>query len=194
MVQDVAVKWSNAIDTIQKTTATANFKSGMLDITTRAQNDPDYNNSDQYFKEIEKLKMDNLKGFLSKTAETQAAIEFGYDAKVGQIQIENLYKKKMIDVGQTSSLRIVDAEVANPTENSLINIKSELNKQVAAGIFDHKDAYMLERKANDDLGVNRINKDLYQAQTPEEVDAVTQRITSGAYEAGGVTASTSSGV
>ncbi len=186
-VQDASLKWINAVDTIQRTTAQANFKSGILDIQQRAQSDPNYNNSDQYFKEIEKLRRDSLKGFQSKTAETQTAIEFGYDAKVAQIQIDNLYKKKMIDVGQTSTMRMIDSEVNNPTDSSLTNIQNILNTQVQAGIFDHKDAYVLERKANDDLGVNRINKDLYQAQTPEEVDAVTQRITSGAYETGGVT-------
>lgn len=186
-VQETAVKWSNAVDTIQKTTASVNFKTGMLDILNRAQNDPNYNNSDQYFKEIEKLRTDSLKGFSSKIAESEAALEFGYDARVGQIQVDNLYKKKMIDVGQTNALKFIDLEVNNPTENSLQNIRKELSKQVAAGVFDQKAAYEYERKANDDLGVNLINKDLYLAETPEAVDEVTQKITSGQYERGGVT-------
>ena len=186
-IQDISLKWSNAVDTIQKTTSTANRKASFLDITTRATNDPNHNNAEQYYKEIDKSIVDNQKGFSSKTAETENLIEANYDAQVAKIQIQNLYKKKMIDVGQTSSLKIIDAEVNNPTENSLANIRRELNIQVQTGIFDHKDAYQLERKANDDLGVNRINKDLYLAQTPEQVDTVTQGITSGAYEKGGVT-------
>lgn len=186
-LQDAALKWGNAVDTIQKTTATANFKSGLLDITQRAQNDPEYNNSDQYFKEIDKLKTDNLKGFSSKAAEAEMAINFGYEAKVGQIQIQNLYKKKMIDVGQASTLKLIDSEVNNPNDSSLTNIQKLLNTQVASGLIGHEDAYKLLRKANEDLGVNRVNKDLYQAQTPEEVDAVTQKITDGSYEKGGVT-------
>ena len=198
-MQESALKWSNAVDTIQKTTATANFETGMADITARAQNDPNYNNSDQYLKEIEKLRKDSLRGFSSKTAETEAGIEFGYKSKVGQIQIDNLYKKKMIDVGQSSTLRLIDMESSNPNDKSFKNINDILygiggtpekpnpKSPVGAGIFSHEDAYMIERKANDDLGVNRINKDLYQAKTPEEVDAVTQKITSGAYETGGVT-------
>ena len=106
-VQDVSVKWSNAVDTIQKTAASANFKAGILDIETRATNDPNYNNSDQYFKEIEKLKTDNLKGFQSKTAETQAAIDFGLEGNIAKFRIENLYKKKMIDVGQASTPKLL---------------------------------------------------------------------------------------
>src|SRR3990167_6798887 len=142
---ETALKWSNTVDTIQKTTSSANFKSGMLDITQRAQADPNYNNSDQYYKEIEKLKMDNLKGFSSKTAQTQAAIEFGYEAKVGQIQIENLYKKKMIDVGQASTLRLLDLEAQNPSPNMEKNMHAIIGQQVQAGTIGNEAAYKLEK-------------------------------------------------
>jgi hypothetical protein len=37
--------------------------------------------------EIEKLKTDNLKGFTSKSAQSEMAIDFDYESKVGQIQI-----------------------------------------------------------------------------------------------------------
>lgn len=145
-VQNAALKWSNAVDTIQKTTASANFKSGVLDITSRAQNDPDYNNQDQYFKEIEKLRSDSLKGFSSKTAETEAAIDFGYESKVAQIQIQNLYKKKMVDVGQASTLKLLDMAANRPSENMEQSIADILGPQVQAGVFDHKTAYELQEK------------------------------------------------
>lgn len=186
-VQDTSIKWVNALDTVQKTTATANFRTGLAEIQQRAQNDPNYNNSDQYMKEIEKLRTDNLKGFASKTAETETALNFGYESKVAGIQIGNIYKKKMIDVGQASTLSLIDNETSNPTPNSLSNIKSLLNTQVQAGIIGHTAAYKLQEKANNDLGVNRISKDLNQAKTPEDVDAIKQAITSGGYEQGGVT-------
>lgn len=145
-VQDMTMKWSNAVDTIQKTTAKANFKTGMLDIMQRAENDPDYNNSDSYFKEIEKLKTNNLKGFSSKFAETESSIEFDYEAKVGRIQIENLYKKKMIDVGQASTMRLLDIEAKNPTPDMENRISSILSSQIQSGIIGHKDAYELQQK------------------------------------------------
>ena len=186
-VAEIGFKWQNAVNTVQKTTATNNFKLGMLDIQNRAANDPNYNNSDQYFKEIEKLKTDNLKGFSDKAVENEMASEFNYAGKVGQIQIDGLFKKKLIDVGQANTLKFIDTELNNPNDNSLSNIQNVLDQQVQSGIIDHKDAYQLFHKANEDLGVNLINRDLYLAQTPEQVDAVTQGITSGAYEKGGVT-------
>ena len=168
---DDAVKLANAWDTVQKTTATANFKTGMLDILQRAQNDPDYNNSDQYFKEIEKLKTDNLRGFVSKTAETETVLNFGYEANVAKIKIENLYKKKMIDVGQASTLKLIDAEVNNPNENSLGNIHTLLygadgtnekpmpGSQVGDGLIDRKDAYKLIQDSEQKLKYNSFLQD-----------------------------------
>lgn len=146
VVQDATLKWSNAVDMIQKTTATANFKTGMLDITNRAANDPDYNNSESYFKEIEKLKTDSLKGFSSKSAEAQAAIDFGYDGKVAQIQIQNLYKKKMIDVGQASTLKLLDMEAASGSEGLDERVRNVLAPQIQAGVISHEAAYKLEKE------------------------------------------------
>lgn len=186
-VQENSVKWSQAHDVIQKTVATANFKTGMADVIARASVDPGYNNSDQYFKEIEKLKTDNLKGFTSKVSESEMMANFGYESSVGKIQIQNLYRKKEIDLGQTAALQLIDKEINSPNKNSLGNIQALLNAQVSVGILDHKDAFQLLQKANQDLGVNQISKDLYLAQTPEQVDAISQAITSGAYEEGGVT-------
>lgn len=167
-IQEASIKWSNAVDTIQKTTAQANFKSGLLDIQNRAQNDPNYNNSGQYLREIEKLKTDNLKGFSSKSAETDAAIDFGYQSKVAQIQIENLYKKKMIDVGQASTLKLIDTEVNNPSESSIGNIQKILNTQVEAGILDHKDAYKLYEASEQKVKFNSFLKDFRSDPTAAE--------------------------
>lgn len=159
VVQDAALKWSNAVDTIQKTTATANFKSGMLDITSRAQNDPNYNNSEQYFKEIEKLKADSLKGFSSKAAEAEASINFDYDGKVGQIQIQNLYKKKMIEVGQISTMKLIDAEISNPNKDSFSEINRILNDQIKAGIYSREEAYKVYKASIKTIGAFDVAND-----------------------------------
>ncbi len=194
-VQDASLKWINAVDTIQKTSALANFKTGALDITQKANQAMAAAQTPDELKKItlehnqalEQLKQDNLQGFASKTAQTEASLSLGYETKVAQIGIDNLYKNKMIDAGQASTLQLIDGEINNPGPHSLSNIQKVLNAQVQAGIFDHKAAYEVLQRANKELGVNRVNKDLYQAQTPEQVDAVTQGLTSGGYEQGGVT-------
>lgn len=161
-LQDVSIKWMNAVDTIQETTANANFKIGMEDIKNRAQNDPNYNNSDQYFKEIEKLKSDNLKGFSSKSTANKMAINFGYEAKVGQIQIQNLYKKKMIDVGQVSADKLINSEIdyanENP-DNAFSNIKIILDKQVQAGIYSATEAQKKYKESVKTIGALIVSND-----------------------------------
>ena len=184
-VQDITMKWSNTVDTIQKTTAQANFKTGMLDIQNRAANDPDYNNSDSYFKEIEKLRKDSLKGFSSKLAETGAAIEFGYEAKVGQIQIDNLYKKKMIDVGQANSIKLLEL-ISKTPGTTPETITENVNNFVNAGLFSHKDGYEIEQKyvksskfnsflsdlgTDPDLAEKNLSKNTYGLDTEQIKDA-----------------------
>ena len=167
-VQDVSVKWANAVDTIQKTTARANFKSGLLDITNRAQNDPNYNNSEQYFSEIEKLKRNSLKGFSSKTAEIETAIEFDYEQKVAQIQIDNLYKKKMIDVGQASTMKLLDLEASSAAPDLEGRINAVLGPQIQAGIIGHEYAYKLQqeyiKKGKNNSFFSDMNTDLAVAE------------------------------
>ena len=145
-IQDITVKWSNAVNTIQKTTSEANFKIGMADILARAEADPDYNNSEKYIKELDKLKSDNTKGFTHKLAETEMAIDLGYQSKVAGIQVNNIYRKKMIDVGQVSALKLLDMEAANYSSETEDRIGQLLGKQVEAGIFSHEAAYKLQKE------------------------------------------------
>jgi len=153
------LEWIKAVDKIQKTTASSNFKTGLLDITNRAQSDPNYNNSEQYYREIEKLRSDSLKGFSSKVAEAEAAAEFNFESKVAQIQIENTYKKKMIDAGQTSSLKLIDLEINNPTEYSIENIQRELDGQVERGIFERRDALKILQNSEQKVKFNSFLRD-----------------------------------
>lgn len=145
-VQDSATKWGNAVDTIQTTAATANIKMGMADIQNRAANDPNYNNSDEYYKEIDNLVNKNSTGFASKLAESQFKSNAMLDGQIGKIQVENIYKKKLIDVGQASMFTLLDMEAKNPNPDMENRITSILDTQVKAGIIDRKDAYIQKEK------------------------------------------------
>ena len=184
---EIGLKLKASNDATQKLVASNNFKIGMLDISSRAENDPNYNNSAQYFKEIEKLKTDSLKGVSDPVLQQELGLDFNLGSKVGEIQVQSIFKKKGIDVAQAETLKAIDVEVNNPTENSLAKIQGVLDSQVSVGNIDHKDAYTLLQKANKDLGVNRVNDSIFNAKTSEEINAVRNAFTSGAYEKGGVT-------
>lgn len=158
-VVNIGLKWSNAVDTIQKTTAMNNFKTGMLDIEQRAQNDPNYNNSEQYFKEIEKLKSESLKGFSNKQVENEMAAEFNYHGKVGQIGIENTFKKKMIDVGRAGAKKSLDMLVENPNEYTENDIKENLRFWTDNLLFSQEEAQAMEEKYSNGAKFNSFLRD-----------------------------------
>lgn len=188
-VQDLAVKWSNAVDVIQETTATANHKGTILQTQNDFVNNPnatleDYNSA---LKSIDKSQETNLSQFTSQAAKSKASITLGYESQVAKIQIQNAYKKKMGDIGIAKDKELEDIEINNPTDSSMYNIKKSKNRLLQAGLIDHTTYVTGIERANKELGVNRISKDLFQSQTPEDIDSISQKITDGSYERGGVT-------
>ena len=177
-----AGKLLEAYKSTQKTVALTNNKSDILDIQQRAMGEVDPKKWKAYQSEIEKARIKHGEGLGAL-----ASKELNLDSKVASIQIDNIFQKKNLELDTIATKRAIELEVNNPAPGSLPKIKALLNEKVAAGLIDPSVAYAEEVKANANLGVNRISKDLYLAQTPEEVDAVTQGITSGAYEQGGVT-------
>lgn len=144
--QDIAVKWSNAVDTIQTTNASANMKSGLLDIFNRAEQEIDYNAGENYVKEVQKLKEESLKGFTNPAARKNAALAFDYEAQAATIKIQNFFKKKIIEAGQVAALRLIDLEISNymsaPDDKAKAQtasaIRSIVDAQIQAGIFGPK--------------------------------------------------------
>uniref|UniRef100_A0A6M3IVZ1 Uncharacterized protein n=1 Tax=viral metagenome TaxID=1070528 RepID=A0A6M3IVZ1_9ZZZZ len=153
-VLGITMQWANAMDTIQSTVAKANVKTSLVDIGNRAALDPDYNNLDKYLQEVENLKGQNLKGFQSKANEQQTSLEVGLDLQIAKLNLENIYKKKAIAVGQVKALELIDLEQSNyinsPDEQSKLDsagkIKGIIDKQVTAGIFGLKEGKELYDK------------------------------------------------
>lgn len=181
-VADLSVKMAEARKSTQKTVASVNSADAILDIHQRALVDPDPNKIKDYQADLEKSRNKNTEGL-----DDLATLQINHDYNVANIQLQNLFHKKNLELDTIATKRKIDQEINNPTIASLPRIKALLNEKIKKGLIDPSAAYAEEEKANRDLGVNRINKDLYQAKTPEDVDAVTQGITSGEYEKGGVT-------
>lgn len=187
VAQEATFKMAQAYSEAQKTQAELNQRTQIDDLLARAEADPDINGYDKYSQENEKIRKDSVSGFKNKFTQGEAAVKANYFSRTADTQLKSLYRKKMIDNQQMNTLMLIDKEINNPQPGSLESIKARLDAQKKLGFINDTDAYKLEQKANADLGVNQINKDLYQAQSPEQVEAVTQKITSGGYEQGGVT-------
>lgn len=146
-VAGIAMKWDNAVNTIQATTSKANSSSEILDLLNRADNEIDYNAYDKYVKELPGIKKNNLKGFSNKAVESQVALSLDHDMQVAEIKLRNIFKKKMIEVGQVNTFRLLDLEKSNyataPDEQGKIasatKMRNIIDAQVAAGIFGIKE-------------------------------------------------------
>ena len=181
-VQDVSLKWFEAVKSTRKTVALVNNKSEILDIEQRASVEVDPNKLKDYQSDIEKARLKNSEGL-----DSLSVLELNLDSRIASLKLDGVFKKKTIELDTIATKRSIAFEVNNPTPDSFPKIQAILKEKIDKGLLDPSVAYTEEVKANNDLGVNRINQDLYQAKTPEEVDAVAQGITSGMYEQGGVT-------
>jgi len=174
----IAVKWSNAVDTVQYTSAKANYEAGVNDVVNRAANDPDYNNSDTYVKELEELKKENLKGFSNKNIQSRAALDFEYGNQAAEIKIGNAYKKKVIAAGQVATFKLLDLEASNYVNSvgergkivAAAKIKNIIDAQVAAGVFGEKEGHKLYESTIKEAQVAiEDEEDLKQKQEKEAI-------------------------
>lgn len=159
-VSDITTKWSQAMDTIQSTTVKANIKTALPDIEQRALADPEYNNIDKYYQELDSLKKNNIKGFQSKANEQQTALDVDLDLQLAKLRIDNVYKKKALDVGRASTLKLLDLEQSN-----YINAQTEEEKLTATSnmkniMLDKQKAYLFGYEEGDKL----VNKLIEEAQ------------------------------
>ena len=144
-IGDFGVKWQQGKNTIQKTQTEAKFKTTMLDIQNRASIDPDEKNSYKYMNEIEKLKQTSLSEIDDPQARAEMDIDLNYQSRVGQIQVENLYRKKLADIGQASMFTMLD-HMARDSGDIGKRIDKFMKTQVNALVVDHKDVKGIKDK------------------------------------------------
>lgn len=173
-------KWLGSLRKMRNTQADVNQKLLHADIEGRASVDTDYNAFDKYKKETDKAFMESSKGI----RDPEALSKLNLERNLLNIKLDNIFRKKQMEHHQVNIKTKIDTIVSNPTKASLEEIKGLLASN--SEFFTEDESYGLIKNANDDLGVNRINKDLYSAKNLEEVDAIRENILSGVYEEGGV--------
>ena len=93
-MQQITQQWSNANDVMQYTEAKA--KNGLLiaDIESRANADPDFKNSEKYYKELEDAKKLSTSGISNQEVASKANIEFDTDLAITKMKIAGKKMKK----------------------------------------------------------------------------------------------------
>ncbi len=178
-VQDVLTigqKLSEAQDTIQFTTAKDNYEVGLADIVSRAEQDPDYNSFPKYVEEMKKLKEKNLRGFNSKLNENKAALDFDTDNQLAAIKLQNVYRKKQIEVGQVKLQEGINALTLKNDPKAEADIRGLIDLNVKSGIITPEDGTKLFNRAME----TTIEQDIL--ANPEYALQKLQKGDSGAYK------------
>jgi hypothetical protein len=163
---DITQKWNNAVDTIQATSAVTKFNTAVLDIKTRAENDPDINSYPKYKKELDNARKESLKGFQNKMVEEKVGFSLLNDANVADASIGNTFRTRQIQFGQAELLKGVDALTqrnvnainAADAQKSEQDLSDMIAANVKAGVINADDGYKLLTKTKAELPVLRANK------------------------------------
>uniref|UniRef100_A0A6M3K7K3 Uncharacterized protein n=1 Tax=viral metagenome TaxID=1070528 RepID=A0A6M3K7K3_9ZZZZ len=166
VVQEGLMKWQGAVDTIQYTAAKANYETGMADILSRASQDPDYNGSDKYYKEIDKVNKESIKGIQNKGLAQRVGMEFGADSQVSKIKVGNLFRNKMIEytrgVTLPESIDALTKKRINATGEEFAKISNEIkilvNDNIQKGILSADEG----KKLLDDAEYTAAQYEIYQ--------------------------------
>jgi hypothetical protein len=140
LLSQMATQWKKASDTMQLTHGKTAWDTGTAEILAKAQQDPDYNNSQTYMDDLKKVKDSALEGFTNKGLQKTFALELDRDLQLGYLKIDNIYKKKQVNYHKNVTLPgLVDNWVGkkaaghNPQLDS--ELQSVIDAQVASGFI-----------------------------------------------------------
>ena len=143
-VADITQKWSHANDVMQYTEAWAKYGVALTDIESRASGDPDFKNSDKYYKEIEDAKKNTLQGISNQQIASKVSLEFDESAAITGIKIGADFQRKQLDYNKVMVKTNLDnimqkkisANTAAEAEQYEQDFQNILSSNIAAGTID----------------------------------------------------------
>lgn len=163
-LQDINQKWSQANDIMQYQEARKKYESASADIQIRAASDPNYRNSENYIKELDKAKKDSLAGIDNQQVANHAAFEFDHHNLITGIKMNAGFKEKQMDeykYNLENNIRSLYSKKSNALTDverqSLSHeINDSLNTGVYSGLITQEDADKLKKKSEIDAVQNLI--------------------------------------
>jgi hypothetical protein len=154
--EGIAQDWQNAQNVMQYTRAKSEYELGVTDVVTRASQDPDYMNSDKYYKELEDVKKRSLTGISDGSVLENLSMEMDYSNKMSAIKIDTDFRKKEIE-----DSRFKLSEAVESLQNKKLNsstaaeamqydgdMQELLEANVSTGIITKAEAKEMREKAN----------------------------------------------
>lgn len=185
-VNDQLVK---AQEFAQKTTAINQAKMSISEIQARAAADPDPNNIDSYLKEIHDVHKTAGQGITLRNASDAFKLEFQSEANNAHIELAKMKRSKIVDQGVAGihqGLTQFNSDFINATPDKediiLAQTESLIHDGYAHGFITAKEAVDIKDKHFSQVGLDKANNALTNAQTVAEATAVRDAILNGRFE------------
>lgn len=169
VAQDATLRLSNAYDSMQKTQASLNFRKAVAEEQSKFLSIPNPTAEDlnKTNAAIQKSKETNLRGFSSKTAETETAMNFDYQSQISSIQLNDYYQKKNLEKDYLNTQELIDLEISNPSNDTISNIKKITDGKKA--IYGEKEANKLYKDSVHTFGQFAVANDTADQEANSEV-------------------------
>jgi len=147
-LSDIAKEWSDAHDVMQYTDAKGRHQVAMSEIATKAAQDPDFKNSQEYVDLLQKAKESSIKGVDNAMVRDQLSMEMDFGNQMAAIKIDANFKQKELAHNKFQLEQSIEGlnqkRVNATTEKEALQYDSEINKllvlNTATGTIDEAEA------------------------------------------------------
>lgn len=149
--QKIDDQWNAANDTMQYTEAKAKHGIQIADVQNRAASDPNFKNSPQYYKELQKITQQATVGIENSQVAERANAEFQYDAGIASLKMQNDFRQKQMAFNlvnvKTSVDTLLQSKLAAATPAEAQNYQTQMDTliqaNIASGVLSPKEAETL---------------------------------------------------
>lgn len=174
-MQDITKQWSDANDVMQYTEAKAKNGVAIADIESRAATDPDFKNSETYYKQLEEAKKISASGISNQQVASKVATEFDYDSHIAAIKINAGFQKKQIEYNQvmvkTNLDTLMQKKLASATPDEAkqydLQVISLIDANLKTGVLSPADADKLLKDSQE----TSVKYEVYADNATQEKDS-----------------------
>ncbi len=178
----------------QKQSAVNKAKLGINEIIARAAQDPDPENISGYAQQLEQVRRTSGEGITLRNAKAGYDLEFQSASNDGLIKLQDLKRKKIVDLGLasiTEGLNGLDTDYMNASPTEEPRILEQMNMLISQGhsngFMEANDMVKMKQENLKQVGAKKAIYMINNASTPEEINAIRDSVLKGDFEKNGVT-------
>jgi hypothetical protein len=185
---DITQKWQETQDVVQATDAKGKYKTAWADILTRASSDPNFKDSDKYYKELNKVREQSLHGVENIAVKNALGQEFQFEGQINKFKLDEIFKQKEIDYTRSVALPtaikgyqngMITAMTPAEYDKEREGLFTEIERNRLAGIIDYGEAEKIKKNAmygaaetavyaNPEGGMSQIDSGRYDLTSEEK--------------------------